>query len=216
LAGYHTLFYIGLAAAILTGCYLTRAYCLTFTGPSHLEESAKKSVKEAPNVMLVPITILCFLAIVGGFLGFTFGKTPLLENFLMEIGLTRAEEELHSGFILTPETWVAVIGSFIGIGIFAWVYTRDVNRLGSTFSLLRKSFYVDEIYDNLIVFPLEALSRLIANVFEPKVFDGLIKGAVVATQGISRGMQVLQSGQIRSYIAWMVAGSVLLIAYFVF
>ena len=216
LAGYDILFYIGLVAAILTGCYLTRAYCLTFTGPSHLDENELKTVKEAPNVMLIPVAILTLFSIMGGGLGFNFGKFPLLEGFLKEIGVTAAEEQLNSGFILTPETWVAVMGSFLGIGLFALIYTRYVNRLGSPFPLLRKSFYIDEIYQKVFVLPLEAVSRFVANVFEPKIFDGLIRGVVEATLGISHWMQRLQSGQIRSYIAWMVMGSVLLIVYFVF
>ena len=71
-----SLFYIGLAASILTGFYLTRAYCLAFTGAPRLAESIIFSVREAPNVMLLPVAILAVLAIFGGLLGFTFGIDP--------------------------------------------------------------------------------------------------------------------------------------------
>ena len=36
------------------------------------------------------------------------------------------------------------------------------------------------------------------------------------TRWFSKILQQMQSGQIRSYVAWMVVGTVLLIAYFVF
>ena len=63
--------------------------------------------------------------------------------------------------------------------------------------------------------PLIALSNAIVNFFEPEVFDGLVGGSIKAAQGAAMSFQMLQSGQIRSYIAWMVLGSVLIIAYFI-
>lgn len=216
LAGYETLFYVGLAASILTGVYMTRAYCLTFMGPQHLDPNEAKRVHEAPNIMLIPIGILGFLAIVGGFLGYTFNSGPLLEHFLKEVGVTYVEGELYSGFVLTPETWAAIVGAFFGVGMTAFIYTRYLNRLGAPFALLKHQFYVNEIYDWVFVKPLKALAGLIVQFFEPKIFEGVIIGAIQTAQGTAQKFQQLQSGQIRSYIAWMVIGSVLLIAYFVF
>jgi NADH-quinone oxidoreductase subunit L len=216
LAGYKTLFYIGLIASILTGVYLTRAYCLTFLGAPRMEEHELKTVKEAPNVMLLPVAILALLSIFGGFLGYTFDRAPLLQNFLREVGVKPVEEELRSGFVLTPETWIAIAGAFLGVILTAWIYTRFAHRLGSPLPLLKNAFYVDEIYEAIIVKPLKAVARTIVQIFEPRIFEGSIRGVARGVQGIAHWMQHLQSGQIRSYIAWMVVGSVLLIVYFVF
>lgn len=216
LAGYKTLFYIGLAASILTGFYLMRAYCLTFTGTPRLGKQELQSVHEAPPVMIIPVSILAFLAIFGGFLGYSFKQSPLLENFLGEVGITPYEAELRSGFVLTPETWIAIIGSLLGVGISALMYTRFAERLGKPIQLFRKAFYIDDIYERVIVRPLKALSAFIAYILEPKFFDGLIRGAVQAVQETAQWMQRIQSGQIRSYLAWMVLGSVLLIVYLVY
>lgn len=216
LAGYHVLFYIGLAASILTGFYLMRAYCLTFTGVSRLNEQELKDIHEAPNVMLIPVVILAVLSIFGGFLGFTFNHYPLLEHFLVEIGINSIEKELHSGFVLTPETWIAIIGSFLGVIISALTYTRYVNRLGSTWNLLHRSFYLDDLYQKLIVNPLRIFANFINIFFEPQIFDGFVRGAVQVVQDIAKSLQKIQSGQIRSYMAWMVVGSVLLIIYLVY
>lgn len=213
MAGYHFLFYIGLIASILTGFYLMRAYCLTFTGTPRGEQL---TIKEAPNVMLIPVAILAVLAIAGGFFGFAFNQYPLLEYFLSEVGITPIEAELRSGFVLTPETWVAIFGSLIGVGTAAFMYTRFLDRLGNPVLLFKRAFYIDDLYQSGIVAPLKAMASLIANTFEPKVFDGSITGAVQTTQGIAQRMQLLQNGQIRSYMAWMVLGSVILIVYLVF
>lgn len=216
LAGYETLFYIGLAASILTGVYMIRAYCLTFLGPQHLTNDEAKHVHEAPFIMLIPVGILGFFAIIGGMLGYSFGDVPLLAGFLKEVGVTHIEEELHSGFVLTPETWIAISGSVLGVLITAFIYTRYSDRLKAPIALFKNQFYVNELYDWIFVRPLKWISRVIASILEPKVFEGVIDGAAYTAQGVAKKLQLVQSGQIRSYIAWMVLGSVLLIAYFIF
>ena len=213
LSGYEVLFFIGLAASILTGFYLTRAYCLAFTGSPRMSKSEFSTIHEAPKIMWIPVAVLGLLAIFGGLLGFTFGTTPLLEEFLKEIGVTPVELELHSGFVITPETWFAVGGAFLGVGGAALIYTRFKNSLGAPFALFRKSFYVDDVYRTLFVIPLQKLSRFIGSVMEQKFFGGMIWSGVEATQGAARALQQVQSGQLRTYVAWMVLGSVLLIAF---
>ncbi len=215
LAGYHFLFYLGLAASVLTGFYLMRAYCLTFLGPLQLSLKARQAVKEAPCVMWVPVAILAFLAIVGGLLGYPLHGTPLLETFLHEVGLTMFEAELHSGFVLTPETWVAISGALCAVAIAAWLYTRGVYRLAKPFSWLKQAFYVDNAYEQMLVKPLKRLSSWIVDVWEPQFFEGAIWEIGLMAQRVSRWLQRLQSGQIRSYLAWMVAGSALLMIYLV-
>jgi NADH-quinone oxidoreductase subunit L len=214
LSGFEVLFYVGLAASILTGFYLTRAYCLTFTGS--LSKEDKADVNEAPPVMIIPVTILAILSIGGGFLGFAFGKTPVLETFLMEIGITPVEKELSTGFSLTPETLMAIIGAVLGVGGSALLYTKYANRLGNTFTVLRKSFYIDEIYWYVFAVPLNNFSRFLSAFVEPKIFDGLIALTAGTVKKGAQGLQLIQSGQIRSYVAWMILGTVFLLAYFAF
>lgn len=214
LAGFEVLFYVGLAASILTAFYLTRAYCLTFFGIPRLQEKIFNGIKEAPAIMLTPVSILAFLSIVGGFLGFTFGKMPILEGFLAEVGVTLAEKEPPGGLLASHETWMGIIGCFFGVGIAAYLYTRS-DPLGHPLALLRKSFYLDEIYDFVFVKPLSALARFIDRVIEPEVFDQSITVATDTVQGTAGLLQRFQSGQIRSYVAWMALGAVLFVIYLI-
>lgn len=212
LAGFYTFFYIALVASILTAFYLTRAYCLTFLGASHLGSNQSKDVKEAPPVMLIPVSILAVLACVGGFLGFSVGHIPILEGFLLKVGV--ADE--HPGTLFTPETMLSIGGALLGVLSAAIIYTRFVDRIGETISLLKNSFYIDELYQFLFVRPLRAISKLIDNVLEPKVFDGFISLVSRVTNDVAVWLQQFQSGQLRSYVAWMAVGMVLLISYFIF
>lgn len=212
LAGFHTFFYIGLAASILTAFYLTRAYYLTFMGKTRLEEKILKAVKEAPRVMLIPVSILALLSIIGGFLGSGFSH-PILESWLEKADVKLA---VPNGFILTPETWMSIFGAFFGIASAAIIYIRYADQIRTrTFTILKKAFYVDEIYKNVFVKPLKAFSLFIDNHLEPSFFVGSIKNLARGMQDIATWLQRMQSGHIRSYVAWMAIGSVLLIIYFI-
>ena len=214
--GFHILFYIGLLTSILTAFYLTRAYCLTFTGAQRLEEKIIKVVKEAPAVMLTPVSVLAILSIFGGFLGFSIGEPSLLENFLAKVGVTLANNEMSHGFHLSTAAWLSIFGAVIGVSAAAVTYTKYADRLPGPAKLLTKSFYIDEIYWKGIVVPLKTLSKSIVEVIEPKVFDGFVTLTAQATQKGAKWLQAFQSGQIRSYIAWMAIGTAILIVYLVF
>lgn len=212
ITGNKTLFYIALAASVLTAFYLTRAYCMTFLGKSRSTPEELSHVKEAPAIMWIPVAVLALLSLLGGFLGFAFGRVPMLESFLAEVGVTPAELELTTGLDLSPEMLMSVGGGLLGILAAVLMYTVYSDRIGNTIQFLRKSFYVDEIYDAIFVKPLKALANLISNFFEPKVFDGSINLVNNSTQGIAIGLQQMQSGELRSYVAWMVVGVVILTA----
>lgn len=214
LAGFETLFVIGLFVSLLTAFYLTRAYCLTFTGPQRFQEPSG-DIHEAPRVMLLPVSILTLLAIIGGFLGFCLScRTPILENFLAEADVALGDEvKMNISFIFSFVTVISTIVALIGIAAAAWIYTNFGERFRAPIQTFKKSFYIDEIYDKVIVQPLEAVARFIADIFEPKVFDRSIRITAQGTQGVAQFLQQTQSGQIRSYIAWIVIGSVLVLAY---
>lgn len=214
LTGCHTLFYIGLAASILTGVYLMRAYLLTFRGELSKENESDKTIQEAPIVMLVPVSILSILAIGGGFLGATFGKMPILESFLIEVGISPAEETLSHGFIASPESFMAIFGAFIGIGVPLLLYTRFENLIPQRLNFLTKAFYVDELYNLIIVKPLIKTSQFVKDVSEPKLFEGVMDLSGASAIKCGACLQLIQNGQIRSYVAIMCIGAELLIVYY--
>ncbi len=209
-AGYETFFYIGVLISVLTAFYLTRAYCFTFLGQSRITPKVFKMVHEASKIMIIPVSILGLLSITGGYFGFSCGITPILESFLSDIGITVAEREITTTCVLTTETIVAISAGIIGIFTSAYLYRTYRKPV----EILRKSFYVDEIYDYCFVYPLQVTAKAIDLLIEPKFFDGMIKSVVNATSHFAQRLQQFQSGQIRSYIAWMVLGMVLLIVYF--
>ena len=93
------------------------------------------------------------------------------------------------------------------------MYTRYYDKLGPRIQILREAFYLDPIYWTLIATPIRALAKLVSGFLEPNLFDKSVRFVVNDIQRESVNLQRMQSGQIRSYIAWMLIGTVLLIAF---
>ena len=201
-------YYTGLSISLLTAFYLTRAYVLTFKGP------CTASVKEAPVVMIFPVAVLGILAIVGGLLGFSINKPPILMNFLAKDSPEFISKELALGFHFSFGIWVSIIVAVTGVVLAAVLFSRY--RSDKLCSFFYKAFYINELYNALVVIPMRSISRLIARIFEPKLFDTSLKIAVNASQKTASLLQVIQSGQIRSYIAWIAFGASILLIFLVF
>ncbi|MBA3957103.1 MAG: NADH-quinone oxidoreductase subunit L [Parachlamydiaceae bacterium] len=215
LAGFEVLYYIAFAASVLTAIYLMRAYCLTFWGTPRASSYIWNSIQEAPRIMIIPLILLAVLAILGGFLGYTFNYTPPLEEFLDEISMTSAEQHLLSTEFFNSETLTTLVAVLVAMGGTILMYTTFADYLLPSLTVLKRAFFVDEIYDFIFVRPLKAVAKGIASIVEPRVFDESIRVSARSTQGIAQHLQNWQNGQIRSYVACFVLGTVLLIAYLV-
>lgn len=214
LTGHTTLYLIGLLITALTGFYLMRTYLLTFKGKVQVESKLWKSLKEAPSIMIVPVSILALLSIFGGLLGYATNREPLLMAFLDKDSDAFFLESLATGFHLAPEAWCSFIAAIIGVGLAACIYTRLRDRLGKTIEFLYRSFYINELYFLLIVRPLKFLAAITTTIFEPKIFEGVIPASAHIANSTAKALQYVQSGQLRSYIAWIVIGSAILVLYF--
>jgi len=213
LTGHVYLFYVGMTVTLLTSFYLMRAYCMTFLGKSNFDAKMLHFVKEAPRVMLIPVSILAVLSVCGGLLGFSLRSQPPLEHFLTEEDATFLSHAISHGFHVNWEMWLSVSAALLGVFSAGLLYTKYSDRLGHNIALFNKAFYIDEIYEYLFVIPLKAVSRFIVGELEPLVFDGSIRALSRGTENTAAQLQKFQSGQIRSYLAWLLLGAVALIVY---
>ena len=98
--------------------------------------------------------------------------------------------------------------------IFAWYRFRIYQRREETGfgKVLENKWYVDELYEKIIVTPLHQLGGFLRTVIETKVVDGLVNGVGRAVNYGSRQLRLLQSGQVGSYVLLMVLSMVILFA----
>ncbi|HEV2134102.1 MAG TPA: NADH-quinone oxidoreductase subunit L [Terracidiphilus sp.] len=196
---------IGAITALLTALYMFRLWYMTFLGEPRSETSHHH---DSPYTMTVPMIILGLLSICGGWIGIDrFGNYLSPAVGPMPIGgSTRLE------IILTV---IAVALALEGWLIIDKYYRRTPERpwelaqiFPNGYRVLFNKYYVDEIYGAIIVKPLFGLSRFFLDVVVDKAILGgavwLIAGTATMSGAI---LQRWQSGNIRSYAAWLAAGA---------
>ena len=206
-----TLWFVGLVAALLTSFYIFRLWYLAFLGESRNPEAHPH---ESPWTMLGPLVILALLSLAGGWSGihrFAADLSPS-DGPLPEGGTTGLEYLLSA---------LAVAVALIGWYIADYFYRRKPEtprRLAASFpaayKLLANKFYVDQIYSHFIVKPLLALSKYL---LEWVVDVAILGGAAWLLAGIATLggaiVQRWQSGNLRSYAAWLALGAAVLLVF---
>jgi len=92
-------------------------------------------------------------------------------------------------------------------------------RAGGAYGLLVNKYWIDQIYNAVIVAPLLFLTRyLLWGAVDSGIIDGSGSAAAGAVRGLGALVQRVQSGNIRSYAGWLAIGAaaLILITYFGF
>jgi NADH-quinone oxidoreductase subunit L len=93
-------------------------------------------------------------------------------------------------------------------------------RFTSTFPALHRAvynkWYVDELYDFLIVNPCKSFGRFLWKGFDVVVIDGVVNGVANVVMGFSGVFRLMQSGLIYNYAWSMAFGVVVILGYYVF
>jgi NADH-quinone oxidoreductase subunit L len=211
------LYGVGLLTAILTSFYMFRLMWLTFFGEKRYDEH-HVHVHESPGNMTVPLMILALLSLVGGWFAAPalWGGPNYFADFLAPV-LGNAEaaggEAAHS--LELTLSIVAVLAAGIGL-IIAWrMYSGKVTRGTYTglSKILYNKYYVDELYQAMIVGPLVWLSRNIFwKVVDVGVIDGSVNGIAHGTEAVGDTVRHTQSGNVRSYAVWVIIGAIVILA----
>ena len=93
---------------------------------------------------------------------------------------------------------------------------RVTSVLRPFYRLLWNKYYIDELYDRAIVQPLVRISDVVLyRIVDARMIDGLVvNGAAGFVRGIAdRGLKLVQTGFVQSYMFVMLVGGVLLAAY---
>ena len=222
--GSPALWLLALLSALLTAFYMFRLVFLTFHGAPRFAEHDIPP-HEAPKNMLAPLVVLAILSVVGGWMAAPalWGGRDHFEGFLAPVfgGANRAEAAAAQGNLSDVQssiiaTSVALAGFFVAW----WFYIRrpqTPERLAESFpapyKLLLEKYYVDELYDRFIVRPFVWVStRLLWQVVEEAGVDGSVNGVAHTARRFGERVRLVQSGNTRSYAAWVVVGAVLVMA----
>ncbi|MDE3187742.1 MAG: NADH-quinone oxidoreductase subunit L, partial [Acidobacteriota bacterium] len=206
------LWFVGVVTALLTAFYMFRLWYLTFLGESR---SHDVHPHESPWSMLGPLTVLAALSVGGGWIGIErFGAylAPSVGQRAGEGGSTQLEILLSVVAVA-----VALLGWFVAHRLYRQKPENAAQlaaAMPTGYKLLLNKYFVDEIYGYTVVKPLLVFSRFVLEwVVDIAVLGGLAwLLAGIATLG-GAILQRWQSGNLRSYAAWLALGAAALLLF---
>jgi len=200
------LYVVGVFVAGLTAFYMFRIYFGIFWGK---DTQYKHAPHESPLSMTIPLMVLAFITIVGGFIPFSELITADKTGFQAHLNL--------------PLAAIATIVGLTGIALSYIFYKKEndladkfANAFGVFYKWTYNKFYFDEIYlfvtkniiFNLIAAPIAW--------FDKKYVDGTMEGIGNKTVVISKRIKGMQSGKVQDYAFSFISGVVILAIVFIY
>jgi len=193
------MFWVGAITAGITAFYVFRAFFLAFFG----DYRGHHHPHESPASMTLPLIVLALLSAAGGFLNIPAWLSP---------AYPLAEHENTTAMIISAACGLAGIA----LAFFLYVLQPRLaeslrNAAGPVYRLVANKYYVDEVYSSVVVKPIESISRVVLwrGVDETLIDTGLVNGVGRTVRGWGSLLRRLQSGSIRNYATWVLAGSLL-------
>jgi NADH-quinone oxidoreductase subunit L len=209
-------------AAGLTAAYMFRLFFLVFHGDPR-DRDLYDHAHDPGIAMRAPMVLLAILSIIGGWIAVP-GAYNKMEEWLSPV--------FHrfpvQGPAIGPQPFepismiATLLLTLIGF-LAAWtVYMRRSPSAEQAaayapfiYRLFFHRYYVDELYDLIIVRPIKLVGGLTYRFFELDIVDGAVDGTAALTRWISSRTRLSQTGYARSYALFIVFGAVLLVGYYV-
>jgi NADH-quinone oxidoreductase subunit L len=196
---------------------------LTFYGAPRFD-AKKTHVHESPAVMLVPLAILAVLALAGGWWAapHLVGGPNHFDNFVAPVfagseAAATSEPSATGGDLLGALLGAPVIAAVLGFLLAWWFYiyrpetpAKLAAAMRAPYRLLMGKYFVDELYASVIVRPLLRISEFFWHSVDEETIDGLVNGVADGAGEAGDRLRHLNSGNTRTYAAWVVVGAVLL------
>ena len=243
--GFTAVYWLLTIAAFFTAFYMGRQIWLVFFGEPRHEAAAH--AEESPKVITVPLIVLAVLSVIGGAL-----NLPGVHTFAEWLEHTI---EVHAGEFVWSVAIISTILALLGIWISWLIYGRNPLKVGQpdplkerlrpAFTGMENKWYVDELYQAIIVTPFVKLSQFLADVIDWKFWhdwfhetvivgtynwvsnialnryadqrgiDAFANGLAGVTQWLSATMRKIQNGFVRSYALSVLLGVVLIVGYLI-
>ena len=205
---------VGVATAGLTAFYMFRLYATTFLGKFRGTHDQEHHLHESPSAMTIPLIVLAALSVLGGMVGIPeiLGGHHELQHFLAPVLTTEKHHEIEHGteFMLMGIS-VALAAIAIAVAILRYSKKPEMADATGFGKVLANKWYVDELYDYMVVKPLNTMALFFKNIVEKSGIDGLVNGVGKFVNYGSRQMRLLQSGQVSAYVLMMVLAMVVML-----
>ena len=231
--------FIGIAAAFMTAFYMFRLVYMTFHGESRMDPEVAHHVHESPTIMTVPLIILAVLSAIGGFVGI-----PILEggnaigDFLAPVmkgheligsaeGVAHAAEAVKHGAHHSVVGEIVLMAVSLLIVVAGWMTARrfyivepDLPQrvsqgFGRLYRLVYNKYWVDEIYDAIVVRPIVRLSNWLWHTADDGFIDWIANGLARVAAEAGSGLRLVQTGLVQNYALFIVFGVIFVLGYMI-
>lgn len=216
------LFVLAVAVSLMTAFYMFRLLFLTFFGEFRGNDIQKNHVHESPKSMTVPLMILAVLSVAGGFIGFphelghAIGIHHWLDGFLASsVKMEKVEITLNTELLLMAITIVLIL-VIIVVARTIFISKKSIPKNDDEAMPLLKEviyykYYMDEIYEAIIVKPINRISGLLYHYIERSGIDSAVNGIGTSIVNWSQLLRLTQTGSLGFYVGAMVVSIVVLI-----
>jgi NADH-quinone oxidoreductase subunit L len=198
----HWLWLAGITGALLTSLYTFRLVFIVFFGEMETEPHHK-----AGTLIIVPLVVLAFLSLVGGFIELPENMGPvhlfskLFDHVLPVVNLGKEENS---------ELIFQIISAIISLGgvYFAYLLFYKKSSLAVRFrksninSFFLSGWRFDKVYDTLFVKPTVWLSEIDKKDFVDLIYTSIAK----VTEYFNLLVSKTQNGKLRWYVLFLTIG----------
>jgi NADH-quinone oxidoreductase subunit L len=218
-SGHRGMWALLLLSAFLTAFYTGRMLFLAFYSGPRMSKEAAHHVHESPGAMTWPLVVLALLTVVTGVaFGIPSEHGTRFARFLAPV--FPVHDGGHGGVAALLVLVLAVLVFGAGMALAWFMYMAAPIRVAAigrpktaVHALLLNAYYVDALYDRVIVRPLLALSEFLARVFDLRLIDGLVNALGRSVVACAAGIRRLQTGYTVNYALTMLAGAVAIVAF---
>jgi hypothetical protein len=195
-----------------------RCYFLVFHGDFRGDDKAWHHAHESPSAMTIPLGVLAAGSVAIGALGVPEAfreNSNLFEEWLVPSNF--APLVSHEGAAV--EWGLMAVATLVSLGgiALAWrLYGRGLQpaaagvpeRWPRLYKVVSNKYYVDEIYDALIVKPLRGIAFFLWKVVDALLIDlVLVRGSALVVDLFGRALRYAQNGDVQRYVVGVVVGT---------
>lgn len=219
------LWLIMVVTAGLTAFYCFRLFFNAFLGEKRWDPHVEEVHHPAP-AMTIPLMLLAVLAAVGGYMGVphALGGADRISSFLAPVFPPAHHTDGGASSRLLEIVLMAVssLSALGGISLAYFFYVMPGNReiperLRQTFSgvydALSNGWYFDKIYQVVFVDRFMGAANFFWQAVDTSVLDMTVRGLAGLVLGGGEIVPRLQTGLVRWYALFMVAGAVVIMGY---
>jgi NADH-quinone oxidoreductase subunit L len=195
------LFWIAAVVAVLTPFYMTRLFVVAFLGKPKSENT--EHAHEVGPLMFGPLVLLAIMGVIAGF--------PFIASKFAP-AYAQPEHLVHLGFVAYLSVTALLVGVISGFILYSG---KDEDPI--SIPLLKNRFYVDALYDNVVVRYFQDAFAAIIAFFDEFLINGLLVGGLSrAAESSGNIFRKVQSGSLQGYAFVFGLGAVLVVYFTAF